>query len=560
MTSVPNVAPPPDDVVIFFGPGAASHADAICTLALEDVPLCEVTLRRSAETIDIEARGDRVSLPTAARSPARPIVVTISARDGSASCRVGHRRPIALPGLAEVFGFDTIAAPSGTTIDRISPLSTTDPVLPRGLAPAIARAGAVDHVSRSGGIAGWVVDRDRPHAPHEVELRCGDIVLATTLADRARPATAPDVDQAPLGRFSIPWADIDRARLERCAAISPHAAVTVAVPALAAGLDHTYRPISARTAVALAGPVLRLAATPGAPRIALAPARVTAVIPNYNYAHYLPQRIGSLLAQDAALEIIVLDDSSTDDSLAVALDTAAAAGREIQIVASPRNSGGVLPQWRRAATLARGDYLLIAEADDVAEPALISTLAAQLDAHADMNFAFSDSMQIDADEGVTRPDFKDYYAALGDRALERAQVFAADAFLLRFLLPRNLVVNVSAVLWRTAALRAAFERLGNEIDDFRGAGDWRVYIEACLAGGSVGYVPTPLNHFRRHAGSVIGRYSRERHIAEVEAIHALLLSLCAGDASVAERLADHRAALRRLWALPPVMDGTRDTA
>jgi hypothetical protein len=545
--------------VIFFAPGAAGHADAICTLALGEVPLLRVTLRHGAESVDIAAGGDEASLATAARSPDRAVFVTISARDGSPTCRVGHRPPVALPCLDAVFGFDTTAAPTGTMIDRISPLPSAGPVLPRGLAAHTAHAGAIDHVSRSGSITGWVVDRDRPHATYEVELRCGELILATAIADRPRPASAPYVDQAPLGRFSIPWADIDRRLLEQCAASSPHAAITVAVPALGARLDHAYRPISARTALALAGPILRLDARVVAPRVALTPAPVSAVIPNYNYAHYLPQRIASLLEQDAALEIIVLDDASTDRSIAVALDTARAAGREIQIVASPQNSSGVLPQWRRATTLARGDYLLIAEADDVAEPALVATLAALLDAQPDMLFAFSDSMQIDAAGAVTRPDFKDYYAALGDRALDRAQMLAADAFLLRFLVPRNLVVNVSAVLWRTTALRAAFERLGDEIDDFRAAGDWRVYIEACLAGGSVGYVPTPLNRFRRHEASVIGRYSREQHIAEIEAIHALLLSLCAGDASLAERLADQRAALRRLWALPAVMDGTGDT-
>ncbi|WBH15798.1 glycosyltransferase family 2 protein [Sphingomonas radiodurans] len=357
-----------------------------------------------------------------------------------------------------------------------------------------------------------------------------------------------------LGRFSLPWIEIDRDRLERCAATTPEAAITLNVPALGAQLDNIYRPISARTALELAGPVLTLNLPAGGPEISLDGPRVSAVIPNYNYAQYLPERIGSLLAQDTPLELVLLDDASTDTSIDVALATARAAGRELQIVTSPRNSGSVLAQWRRATMLARGRYLLIAEADDVAEPALVATLAAKLDAHPDMAFAFSDSAEIDAEGAIARPDYKAYYAALGDRALEREQVMPADKFLLRFLLPRNLVVNVSAVLWRTAALRAAFERLGAAIDDFRAAGDWRVYIEACRAGGSVGYVPAPLNRFRRHPGSVIGRYTREQHIAEVEAIHALLLSLCGGEPSVDERLAHHRAALRHLWSLPPIMD------
>jgi hypothetical protein len=550
--TAPESSTAPSDIVIFFAPGSAQQADARCTLLAHGQPIVDVALRQGAAFIVVAG----TEMATHARSVDRPVAIRIIFHEDATSLQIVPRQASPAPELATAFAFDAAECSPGVAVDRIAALPNVSPTLPRGFAGGTSAAGAIDHVSRAGGITGWVVDRSQPSAM-AVELRCGDLMLARTIADRSRAATAPHVAEAPLGRFSFPWAEIDRDRLAQC---PPDAAIEVIVPTLGgARLDHGYRPVSAGTALDLAGPKLALGITAGGSLIRLDPPRISVVVPNYNYARYLPQRLGSLFAQNAAFELILLDDASTDRSVEVALHIAAAAGREMQIVTSPTNSGAVLPQWRRAAMLARGDYLLIAEADDEADSALLSMLAALLDTHQEMAFAFSDSVQIDADGAVTRHDHKDYYAALGDRALDRDQVLSTSDFLLRFLMPRNLVVNVSAVLWRTAALRSAFERLGPAITDFRAAGDWRVYIEACLAGGTVGYVPAPLNRFRRHDASVVGRYTREEHIAEVEAIHALLLVLCGGEPSVAERLADHRATLRRRWSLPPVMDDAGDT-
>ncbi len=49
----------------------------------------------------------------------------------------------------------------------------------------------------------------------------------------------------------------------------------------------------------------------------MADPRMAIVIVNYNYAAYLPQAIGSALAQTVACEVIVVDDCSTDESRAV---------------------------------------------------------------------------------------------------------------------------------------------------------------------------------------------------------------------------------------------------
>lgn len=48
------------------------------------------------------------------------------------------------------------------------------------------------------------------------------------------------------------------------------------------------------------------------------PIEVSIIIPNYNYARFLQQRIESVLAQTYTdYEIILLDDASTDDSVSI---------------------------------------------------------------------------------------------------------------------------------------------------------------------------------------------------------------------------------------------------
>ena len=537
------------DIILFFPVAALRQPDPHATLSAGAVPCCHIAVDPGAGEIAIDAGGERQVLPIGTPGTERPLLIRLSERDGVCTCRIGMQRAVEVPSLAHAFAFASADLTRGVSLDRIVPIPADARLLPRGFSAEQAGrvAGAVDLVSRTAGIGGWIVDLDQPDVPQVVELRCGDTILARLVADQARADSAAFVDRAPLGRFVFAWNDVDRDALASC---DPAAAIVVTLPATGAVLENVHRPISARTALEFIGS--------GADGTA---ARISAVVPNWNYARYLPQRLNSLFAQaePGAAEIIVLDDASTDDSLAVTLAVAAAAKREVQIVTCPTNSGGVMPQWRRAAALARSEFTMIAEADDVADPALFASLAAMLASRPDMLFAFCDSAQIDGEGTVLRADHKRYYAALGDRGLEREQIFSAPSFLRRFLLPRNLVVNASAVLWRTAALRNAMTRVGPELDTFRGAGDWRVYIEACRAGGCVGYLPAVLNQFRRHESSTLGRFTKADHFVEVERIHALLLELCDGEEAIAAKLATHRTALRRLWELP-AMDAAAECA
>ena len=273
---------------------------------------------------------------------------------------------------------------------------------------------------------------------------------------------------------------------------------------------------------------------------------VSVVVPNFNYARYLPGRIASITAQTQPVrEVVVLDDASTDDSVAAVQRAAAATGRLVRWVGSDRNSGSVFRQWQRAVDLAGGRWIWIAEADDMAEPGFLAALSAAVSGVPDAVMAFTDSRAVDGAGVPLWPDHKAYYAQAGAPLLARDGVFAAADVLRSCLSQRNLILNASAVLWRRDALRQALERCGAELDRFTMAGDWRVYAEILRAGGSVAYVAQPLNVHRRHGASVTHRLTPRRHLAEVTRMQSHMRDVLGSDPAL---LAGQRRAMREMRA------------
>lgn len=96
-------------------------------------------------------------------------------------------------------------------------------------------------------------------------------------------------------------------------------------------------------------------------------ATVTVVIPCYNYARYLPSAVGSALSQsDVLVDVIIVDDASTDRSLEAARELAADDPR-IQVIAHAKNSGPV-QTFNDALPMVRGEFLVRLDADDLLTP------------------------------------------------------------------------------------------------------------------------------------------------------------------------------------------------
>ena len=76
------------------------------------------------------------------------------------------------------------------------------------------------------------------------------------------------------------------------------------------------------------------------------PPKISVVLPNYNYAHCLEDRLVSIFNQShPVFEVIVLDDASTDDSIEVINRVAEQTGRTIELVVNEKNTGSPFKQW-----------------------------------------------------------------------------------------------------------------------------------------------------------------------------------------------------------------------
>lgn len=103
-------------------------------------------------------------------------------------------------------------------------------------------------------------------------------------------------------------------------------------------------------------------------------------IPNYNYGHYIGQTIQSALNQTYQnFEIIIADNASTDDSIAV---IEAFKDSRIRLLRNNYNIG-FAPNLQRATMFAKNDFINLLSSDDLMNPTALETYAAVLSQQAE---------------------------------------------------------------------------------------------------------------------------------------------------------------------------------
>lgn len=123
--------------------------------------------------------------------------------------------------------------------------------------------------------------------------------------------------------------------------------------------------------------------------------RVTAVIPVFNGARFIAAAIGSLQRQSLAdIEILVVDDASTDTTAEIVTGIAAADPR-VRLLRQPRGSQATANNL--AETQAQAPLLAKLDADDIALPDRLAKQAAFLDAHPACGAVATKAWLIDTD-------------------------------------------------------------------------------------------------------------------------------------------------------------------
>jgi glycosyltransferase involved in cell wall biosynthesis len=228
--------------------------------------------------------------------------------------------------------------------------------------------------------------------------------------------------------------------------------------------------------------------------------KVSLIVPNYNYARYLDERITSLLDQTFGdFELIIVDDASTDGSRHV-IDGYRRDPR-VRTRWFDVNSGRTYQRWNDGASMARGAYLMFAGADDSCAPTLLETLVRTLEAHPDVGVVYSRAWMIDTEGQRLR---------LKPRGERWSRDFIASAAEeIPVLLKGGGVLTASAALLR----RSVFERCGGWDATLQLYADWLLWARV-LQGSKLAYVAEPLTYFRAHGESVGATTSSGRAILE----------------------------------------------
>jgi len=233
--------------------------------------------------------------------------------------------------------------------------------------------------------------------------------------------------------------------------------------------------------------------------------KLSVVLTSYNYARYLPAALQALAAQTRpADELIVIDDGSTDDSVAI-ITSFLGRFAEARLVQNPRNLG-TIANLNRGLELARGEVVYFAAADDITYPRLFERGTALLEEHPVAALFSARSDIIDALGRIE--------STLATAIPLRSPGYIAPAAVARILMQDDNWLTGNTTLYRRAPLIAAggfAPELGSFCDG---------YVSRLLAARcGAGFSPEVLGAWRRHAGgfawSQTADFGRARQLATV---------------------------------------------
>jgi len=268
--------------------------------------------------------------------------------------------------------------------------------------------------------------------------------------------------------------------------------------------------------------------------------RISVVVVNYNYGHYLTERLDTIIAQTIGIyEIILVDDASDDNSMMILNDWMARHHISITILRNKQNSGSVFGQWKKGISAASGDFVWIAEADDLSDSDFLETVLAPMLDDPTIVLSYCESRQMDGD-GTFYADNYDYYLKnasetlwASDRVAEGAHEISNSLAIL------NSIPNVSSILFRRTPLLETFHKYASEIGSFKITADYALYVRL-LSKGKMAYSRKNANIHRRHPDSIIARCKRNELYQEIITVQQWVMDRYSLDSSTIQKIHDYR--------------------
>lgn len=221
---------------------------------------------------------------------------------------------------------------------------------------------------------------------------------------------------------------------------------------------------------------------------------VSGILCNYNHAHFIRDALDAMLQQSAPpKELIVVDDGSTDDSVAI-VKAYQQRYPNVILARNERNLGWA-PSANRALAMATGDYVYFGASDDHALPGLFEKTLAMVARYPDAGFCCSDPGTFVGETGEVNENRL--------RLSAEPRYFSPDEVAAAIKRINPWLSSHSAIIRRSAILEA-----GGLQDPLRWHADFFVLYVTGLRYGLC-YVPEPLAMLRVRADSYLAAGRRD---------------------------------------------------
>lgn len=215
--------------------------------------------------------------------------------------------------------------------------------------------------------------------------------------------------------------------------------------------------------------------------------KISVITPNWNGARFLDRCLQSVISQraaDVALEFLVVDGESTDDSLPRIRQYGAAIDRVIC-----EKDSGPASAINKGLRVARGDILAWLNADDFYYAGALQRVLQAFAQHPDKALGFGRCLIVDEQDqeirrGITR--FKEAFFPVSSR----------------FTIQSINYISQPAMFFR----REAFEQAGFLREDLKAAWDYEFILRLWRQGGGFEITGGPLSAFRWHESSISGQH------------------------------------------------------
>jgi GT2 family glycosyltransferase len=211
---------------------------------------------------------------------------------------------------------------------------------------------------------------------------------------------------------------------------------------------------------------------------------VSVVVPCYNYGHFLPAAVSSVLDQPGVdVEVLVVDDCSTDGSELVAKQLEAE-HPEVRLIQSPVNKGHIAT-YNIGLAEATGEYVVLLSADDQLAPCALTRAAALLEAHPEIGLVYGYAPSFGESPPAPSSAARTWATWTGDQWLRRL-AHRGD----------NVITNPEVVL-----RRSLMHELGGYDAAFPHTGDMLLWMRAATRQG-VGRVNCVQAYYREHGDNM----------------------------------------------------------